>query len=453
MLAVGADTLLYRLHPAQRRFVASRSKFKTAHPGRRAGKTRAAAVGLLRAALARPGALCLYLAITRRNARRLVWSQLRALDAQHRLGFSFSESELAAKAPNGSEIILAGTDDIAELEKYRGNAYDLVIVDEAGSFAPGLLQYFVEEILEAALADHDGALWLLGTPNRSGAGYFADACNGVVPGWEVHHWTLLDNWYMPHARAWLDSLLGRRRWTWDSPVVRREYLGQWVRDSELAVYAFDRSRNCGPFPALRDAHYLLGLDIGTADDAPTTAFSLWAYSLSDDRVWCVRSFKRAGLSPSDCAAKILAINAQYPLDRVVADAGGLGGGYIKEFRARYLPVMAAQKTDKRAFIELMNDDFRRGLVQIVEHENSAYIYELSNLQWRASKTERQEEDTERCPNHLSDSGLYAWRECRHYRASVDEPEKPLTADELAERERMRMRDVMLREQQRRLRAS
>jgi hypothetical protein len=84
--------------------------------GRRGGKTWLICVLLLMAA-ARPESRAVYLTLTRRNAKLIVWRWLKR--AAHRLGivFSTNETDLVMTLANGGEILLGGADAVDEIEK------------------------------------------------------------------------------------------------------------------------------------------------------------------------------------------------------------------------------------------------------------------------------------------------------------------------------------------------
>jgi hypothetical protein len=71
---------------AQLAFIDDASKKKAARCTRRAGKTALAAIYLLLVAFAKPESTCLYLALTRQSAKRLVWRWLKKLNKLADLG-------------------------------------------------------------------------------------------------------------------------------------------------------------------------------------------------------------------------------------------------------------------------------------------------------------------------------------------------------------------------------
>lgn len=238
------------------------SRRKAAKCGRRSGKTHAVGAYLYKAAVepAHAGLMVPYIALTKGHARRLLWPVLQKLDRDHELGLAFNQTELIATLPNGSKIWLTGADKPAEVEKLRGGAYPLVCIDEAASFGP-ILEYLVEDVLDAALEDYDGTLCLIGSPSAACAGLFYDVTtqakdeDGRVkhPGWATHSWTVLDNPMFPRwagapnwralAQLWLANKQADKGWSDDHPVFRREWLGQWVRDMTSLVYRYLEVRN------------------------------------------------------------------------------------------------------------------------------------------------------------------------------------------------------------------
>jgi phage terminase large subunit len=77
-----------------------------------------------------------------------------------------------------------------------------------------------------------------------------------------------------------------------------------------------------------------------------------------------------------------------------------------------VPVFPAEKTQKAEFIQLANDDFRQGKIQVLPSEIN-FIEEITALQWDEEKQGRFIEDP-RFANHRCDAFLYAWRESTHY---------------------------------------
>src|SRR5690606_12495979 len=143
-----------------------------------------------------------YITNSRPQAKRILWPKLQFWNRKLDLDAKFNQVELTMTLKNGSTIMLGGANDESEIERYRGGAYPLVILDEAQSFR-SFLQPLVEEILAPATLDYAGQIAMIGTPNPVCLGYFFDASTGKLvdnetgkPIWKNHHWTAFDNPYI-----------------------------------------------------------------------------------------------------------------------------------------------------------------------------------------------------------------------------------------------------------------
>ena len=194
------------LHPSQMAFWEDPNRFKVAICGRRAGKTSLAYRGLLQGMGANPNTIQAYIGVTRESAKRLAWNPLRRLAKQYGLPIQFNKVELIAYHANGAELWILGADKEEDMDKMRGAAYKRVVIDEAASYR-AFIERMVNEVIEPALGDHRGDLWLMGTPGRTAAGFFYDASINA-PGFEkfsVHKWTVADNPYFLDPEDWLKS--------------------------------------------------------------------------------------------------------------------------------------------------------------------------------------------------------------------------------------------------------
>lgn len=372
------------LSPAQRTFWDDPAKIKAAVCGRRAGKTWLAAVGLYEAARRTARTQCPYIALSAVSARRIMLPVLEDINARYRLGMQIHRHELTARLDNGSEVFMVGGDDMRKVEALRGGRYARVVVDESASFPAGLMRYLCEDVLAFALMDLDGDLWLMGSPNAAAAGHFHDLTTGDNP--EVqrvssHHWTVLDNPHIPHAAAWLERFRREKGWDELAPGYQREGLGRWVRDATMLVFRFDGARHLET-EAPTGMRRVLGVDLGASKEKPTTAFVVCGWTRWDQVTHVEHAEKIAGVVPSTGADIIARLMREWPgISHVIVDAGGLGWGYVEEWRRRGLPVVAAEKRDKRAYIEFLNSDLDAGRLRVAERGCGPLLDEMRLLQW------------------------------------------------------------------------
>jgi hypothetical protein len=423
------------LHRSQRDFVMSTEKRRAALCSRRAGKTFGLCAWLLQGAEEAPGEVSVYIALSRNNARMAAWKTFEILNQRHKLGLKFSEkdNQLWVKCKNGHAIWLAGCKDAAEVEKFRGNFYKRVVIDEAASYGD-YLETLIEDVLDPALVDLDGDLALIGTPGALPRGYFFEVTAGDKYGeipraqWPTFNWNLLKNPYIPRMKTpeaeqdefeaseepdyvnlrgkkWLEEKKLRNGWDDDHPTYQREYLGRWVRDEGALVYPFDGMRNA--FYDLPEGpgtwRYGLGIDCGYED---SSAFVVVAYRIGFPELYVVHAEKRKKLIPSAMAAHVERLKKTYKFSQMVIDSGGLGKAYQMEMTNRYgMFCEPAKKNNKRAYIEVIRGELLSGMVKVHPQGGACLIEEWSRLIWNEDR-DAPSEDYE---DHASDGALYILR--------------------------------------------
>jgi len=400
----------------QTNFIYDQSKDKSLLKGRRAGGSDTGSRYMVYVAESRPSNV-LYITLTRPTAKRIMWTKLNKLKKRYALEWESNTSELTCTFGNGSIIYLAGANNEAEIEKFRGEAYDLIIIDEPASFGPYIAE-LVTDVIDPTRLDSDGTVCMIGSPNAACSGYFHDVTTGVEDGWSVHHWTVLDNPFIPHAKDWLEKYIAKRNWTWDHPVVRREWMAEWIRSMDSMVYRFSEDRNI-----LREdfepENYIIGGDLGFND---ATAFVVWGYREDSKYIKTVEIFKKVGMLTHEVARELKRLQQKYSPMKTVVDTGGLGKMIVESIKHEHgVQIEPAEKRNKHDYIEDMNSHFDRGFIK-VSPEHKQYISQLKVLQW----DEQRRKEDERYENDVCDAALYGWREAKNW-AMVTE-EKPLSID-------------------------
>jgi hypothetical protein len=286
----------------------------------------------------------------------------------------------------------------------------------------GHLEYLTEDVLEPCLLDYSGWLALTGTPGVTPTGYFHAITTGEgMQQWPTHHWTVLDNPYIPHAAEWLREKCEKLGLDPTSPSYLREWMGQWVLDTESLCYPYDGqiNREFGSFAegSETDWRYILGVDLGVND---ASAFVVIAYRPAMPTIHIIESVAFEGLSPSGAAAKVLAYRDRFRGLRVVADTGGIGKGFVEEWIQRFsLPVERAMKLDVRGQIALVSGLMRSGDVKVHTPASSGLIAEWQALPWN----EDRDGHDEGYPDHQSDAARYAILAAQpRYKGEKDLPE-------------------------------
>jgi hypothetical protein len=238
------------------------------------------------------------------------------------------------------------------------------------------------------------------------------------------------NPYIAEAESEMAAVQREYGWGKDDPTFRREWLGEWCYSSDSLVYAYDSARNdADMLPDTLD-QFVIGLDLGFIDS--TAVVVLGFHSKGDDgRIWVVEAYKETKLIPSDLAELMRGYLDTYDPIAVVADTGGLGRSLVEEMRQRYaMPIKAAEKTKKLAFIELLNGDLRSGRLLLEVQAAQPLAEELRLIQWdpESRLPGRRWKISQACDDHLADALLYAWREAKHWCRDQYDPARPIGPD-------------------------
>jgi hypothetical protein len=457
----------------QRAAYEDQSKNKTYLCTRRSGKTVADAVDAYETSKQCPGGETLVLSTTRGHVRTTVGNALERLIADYGL-------PLRAKTIDGRffyqntetkhRIWMSGCKDFREAEKLRGDWLNKVIIDECQSFSvipdmskddgtgrgKFLLEYLVEDVLSPRLMDKAGGMVLSGSPGVVLRGYWYEITTGkgVKLKWPTHQWSLLQNPYMTNVRAELAERMRIFGWTEASATYRREWLGQWVEDSDALIYRYNaqlNGLNWGPFPGCievakrelgPDLFWGLGVDLGHRD---ATAFVLAVAPKGKPGFYVLRCWGGSELSVPNRAAEIHRVeqvlrDAGQRLDACVMDTGGGGAMIAHDLRTNFgLSIEAATKPEKAAGIRLVQGDLLRGHVKVNVGESGHLLGEWSVLPWDDAMANHHDS----YPDHWSDACVYIRRRMPTYESWVKEL-PALGSPEHVEIERAKLKTNMAR---------
>lgn len=368
-----------------------------------------------------------YIAQTAGRAEDLMYRPFKALCKEIGLEGRWNDHELRFEAVNGCLVRFGGSSNKDELEKYRGDAYRIVIIDESATFGPKM-ENLIIEIIQPALMAYHAPLVMIGTPGQAQAGYFWTIYNGRE-GWSVHRWSYMDNIHFSEEVRTIKHVEKMTGLPWTDPKVQREYAGKWVADTSSLVYHFDPVKNSydGTLPSGHDWQYLLGMDLGFHDP---TAFVVGAFARTHPELFVVKAESFPHMLPSEIAQHVLALLGQYGrFARIVCDTGGsMARSNVEEWNARYgFGMIGAEKPRKFDFIEMANSELALGRIKLHNHHAAPLVTEMKELVWEAPDPEYARTDYKRkehagFPNHNCDAFLYMFKESRHWRSKSPEPE-------------------------------
>lgn len=413
----------------------------------RAGKTEAATLKWHVVRALQPGQISVFVSLTRESAKRIIWAKLREQNTKYNLGLTFRLADLTIEDALGSKLILLGANAEHLVDTLRGFPIVFACFDEAAFFRRGLLERCIEDAIRIRLFDYGGQCWVMSTPGLVPQGYFWRITTGKEPGWALHHWSLLQNPYLPKTAAqktpeerhaikvaWISAEMKRSGWTETHPSYQREFLGQWVADPDSMVYNIREYNIIQAMPVTwftrrQDWVCVLGIDYGVTK---ATSHVLLAFEENNPCVYIVRSRRDVGLAPSEGAAITRHWQDTERVSRTIGDAGGLGKAFVEEAQRLGILIEPADKLGKRSHQEFFNDASRAGRLRIVERENEELITEMEQLQFEPFPKEdpryRLREDP-RGKKDLADGALYGFMGTWAWLSSfAHDPEAPMRAE-------------------------
>ncbi len=357
---------------------------------RQAGKSTTTAALALHRATYTPGSLVLLISPSLRQSGELfrkVLDFVGKLPIQPELR---EENVHSLRLANGSRIVSLPS----SKDTIRGfSAVSLIIADESA--------YIDDEIITAVrpmLAVSGGQLIMMSTPNGR-RGHFFEAWEREGEAWDRIKITA---WEVPRiSRAFLDAekaSMGER--------FAQEYEGEFINATTGRVYSgFDEKRDVtASVPPGGAWTYLFGMDVGIVDRCAVTVLG---WQKNSRVVYAIESYKLTA-GPTEFAEEIRRLEQKYKPHQMVLDTGGMGKAFEWEMRSRYnLPVVAADKHAKVAYISLLNDALRTGLIRVVQSTCKDLIQEWIELPWAAALEERSEnkqKEAEGFDNHCFIAG-------------------------------------------------
>lgn len=223
-----------RYHPVQHRLWTSPARFKVIPAGRRSGKTELAKrKGVIRAIgeCTWPDSWFVFGAPTHQQAKRVYWSDLKALVPPELLLCKPSESDLMITLYNNAKILVTGLD---VPERIEGIPLSWIGIDEYGN----MRREVWAEHIRPALSDRIGEAWIYGVPQGRNHYYKLNerAKKDQSGEWQSFHWIsadILSPNEIEAARRDLDLL-----------TYQQEYEASFVYFEGKAYYIFTEGTHC-----------------------------------------------------------------------------------------------------------------------------------------------------------------------------------------------------------------
>lgn len=428
--------ILADLHPKQRAAIEDPAPRKCWPKGRRGGGSIGLAAWLFEEYHRWPGHTSLYLALTKEHAKGIIWPALEWLNERYQMGLVFNGHplELSITAPNGYKVLVRAGKDRAQVEKLRGIYGGLrrAAIDEIGSFSAQdkQLRYLITSIITPQFMDTHhlggGQFVACGSPGVDPRGFYYEKCTGrdhtgkSVQSWSSHRWTALDNpyldaagylleelqsgdyilddtpaeWIVEQLLALKDTLLDDPAW---APILsklsaefRREYLADWVKDTDALVY-LPTERNMLPegweLPAGEPWRIVIAGDVGWGDG---NGFAVAAKSLRRRMVVLLRAYYLPELDDDEVADELKQLRSDWRSGEIYVDCGGEGDRLIQNMANRGVIVQPLGKGRKKPRIEYMRALIKTGALQIRPEHCADVLSEWSALPWSEDRQSHRE---------------------------------------------------------------
>lgn len=289
---------------------------------------------------------------------------------------------------NGSQLLICGNNNAADIDRTRGERISLCIMDECGHQRN--TRQIIREVIEPAMTDYgkEAKLVLVGTPPRIPHTYVEDVWNNAISlGWQTYHWTYMDNPHLPDRDLILDDVCKSNGCTPDSAFIQREYFGRMnVYDDDARVikkWSFATQDQLRQLGNVVDYAYV-GVDFGFEDKPAVLSFIC-----KNNRMYVVDEWSENHHGVVDISNEIKRqynnLKENYSVVhsiKVICDTN------VKEavwdlYSVYKIPnVFTAYKADKDLALDQLNDFFSSNKITISDKFKNGHLNEdLTNTLW------------------------------------------------------------------------
>ena len=377
----------------------SERRFRVLIAGRRFGKTYLAIRELAKFAR-QPNRSIVYIAPSYRQAKTIVWKELKEKLGKLRWIKKVNESELTIHLVNNSTIALRSAENY---DSIRGMGIDFAVFDEFADIA----EETWTEAVRPALSDRLGHALFIGTP-KGVSNWAKDLYErGQLPGettWGSWQFTTIDGGNVP------ESEIAAAQEDLDERTFRQEYLASFETYSGIIYYNYTPAVVYEEKPEITDKSILhIGMDYNVN---PLTA----VISISDGKT--IQVIDEIAIYGSDTYEMVAELEDRYPNNRKVIypDASGAnrrtsGTSDVRILKeAGYAVKMSNRNPPVRDRINSVNAAFKnsKGDARLTIHKSCKQLTNCLNKQ--IYKPDTQQPDKNSGFDHMNDAlGYLVWQ--------------------------------------------
>ncbi|NJN96062.1 MAG: hypothetical protein HC875_19135 [Anaerolineales bacterium] len=435
--------------------------------------------GLVKQCLDQANSTCVYIGLDKSTARSIIWKELKAIISGCRIRALPNETTLTIYFDNGSQIALYGAQNEGDIEKLRGISIALAVIDEAQSQKQHI-QRLIVDIINPALLDNMGSLYVGGTPGYMLSGFFYNLWHEKDNGWKKFSWTLRENLFVLQRRIdkipeikkiaketnaniydvayrWLiKEVLKENNLSEHSPAFQREYEGKWIASSkdDLIYYGFDPKRNGYSQLPERDFLYVISVDpSGGKASRDKDALVVLGYSQDNKEMFLIEELQ-GKFSIPEIAEIINGWVLRYGPIEITGDFGSVGNKIIDEFQDRYgITMTMPAKGNKNLYIDFINSDMEKGLIKMPIYKREGHPDQICETGvamltacWDSNRSSGNKL-IELTTTHqdLTDAFLYGYRSLKAY-ASETRQDAPQTLESFFKVQESKMEEEAVKRQ-------
>lgn len=281
---------------------------------------------------------------------------------------------------NGNQISFGGYNNKGDIDKFRGEHYSLICIDEVSHLRNP--ETLMKETLEPALIDFgdEARIIMTGTPPRIKANYAYRQWHN--PNIKHYHWSFMDNPYIPNKEKVLETVCKEHNCDTNAPFVQREYFGNLEAFDEDAMI-FRGYKTFDKLPQNVTFDYaFVGVDFGYEDDAAVISCLVKGKTL-----YVIKDWSESHKSISDIAAVILEHLANlrtYKCSRtpwVICDNNEKSAVFELYQTYKIQNAYCAYKYNKVVALDQLADWMRAGNILINEN-CKALVQDAENTVWK-----------------------------------------------------------------------
>jgi hypothetical protein len=209
------------------------ARFRVIAAGRRWGKSWLSMNELAKFSV-QPNQRCMYVAPTYRQAKTIMWSELKDQLIARRWVKKINESELSIKLINNSEITIRSTDNYDAL---RGGKYNFIVMDECADMAPEAWY----QVLRPTLSDTLGHAMFITSPKGRNWIYDLYVNAQIQSDWHAFQYTTLSGGNVPQSE------IEAARRDLDERTFQQEYEAEFVNYAGVIFYAYSDDLHLKPW--------------------------------------------------------------------------------------------------------------------------------------------------------------------------------------------------------------